>query len=68
MTRAEVVAPSFINDFGGDLQSLVLEKADVGDAVEQVARLARFHLPVFDHVVVQNVIEGFARGLHAAHE
>src|ERR1041384_4655298 len=55
--RAEVVAPRAVNQLGRQLNRRALEETNINDAVEQVARLAGFHLPVLKHVVVQHVIE-----------
>src|SRR3712207_2518094 len=54
---AEVVAPRGVYDLCREFDCVTLEEADVGDAVEQVARLARLHLPARDRVVVQDVVE-----------
>src|SRR4051812_28332930 len=51
--RAEVVAPCHVYQARADFGRPSLEEADVGHSVEQVARLASLHLPVFEHVVVE---------------
>src|SRR5437763_1529432 len=53
----EVVAPRGVNQSRVDFGRAALEEADVGHSVEEVARLAGLHLPVFERVVVEQMIE-----------
>src|SRR5215211_5272668 len=63
---AEVVAPGGVYEADTHLGRARLEEADVGHAVEQVARLASLHLPVFEHVVVEQVVEAVLLDAQAA--
>ena len=57
MRRAEVVAPRGINQTDAHFWRSSLEQTDVGHAVEQIARLARLHLTLLKHVVVEKMVE-----------
>src|ERR1043165_1606768 len=63
---SEVVAPGRVDEARVDFGASSLEEADVRHAVEQVARLAGFHLPLFEHVVVEQVVEARLLDLEAA--
>src|ERR1700759_1780050 len=64
--RAEVVAPRGVNQACVDLRRSALEQANVRHPVEQVARLAGFHLPTFERVVIEQMIEARLLDLDAA--
>jgi hypothetical protein len=54
--RAEVVSPGDIYEFRRQLKRAALEETNICDAIQQVSRLAGFHLAMLDHVVVQEVV------------
>src|SRR5688572_30805836 len=57
MGSAEVVLPGHVNELRSQLQRLALEHANISYAIQQVARLASFHLLLLGDVFMKDVIQ-----------